>query len=725
MNWLPRNLVLALALAVIPLPAVSAPAYAVDPVGCLNAGIFSGGTGTAGNPFQVENATQLRAVSAGWYEATPDWSCAGKHFLQIADIDLQNVAFRPISGTGLAEYEGTYDGGGKRISGLSVSGNSANSDQLVGLFGITFGATIKNLTVEGTVSGKAEVGGLIGKMYGGLVSDVVVDVDVSGGYAVGGVVGAALNIATAPVLEGVVSSGTVTGQALDPPISNPTPQSIGGIAGDLAGGSILEAVVDGDVIGPSSGSRGSGYGGAVGQMAGSSVGGVFTPAVLERSQVNGDVVAAGAVAVGGLVGKLNDNTRLDNSASRGSVTGGAEVGGLVGRMSGADAAVEDSLATGVVVGTSDVGGSVGYVVASGAGAGLVWDSTVNFTMNGVGIGALTPPTATIAVSTVQSKSLSTYVAAGWSISQDWTTNTTWGMCPGTSVNDGYPYLHWRYATDPCPYTPPAPDPAPAPGPAPEPTPTPKPTPTASASPPAPVTNPAVTPPAMQPVEVAPGRSTMLVGGQPTTVTQSTTTPSGGFALSGGGVTVNTTPPPSGFSSGGSSGVLMSGYAPDSRVGTFLFSDPVSLGTLTVGSNGVAQGQITIPASVPPGEHTLQFTGWTSTNAPVILSVGITVKPMVRQVTRAVPFARGTTTLGTTGKAAVSAVVSDSSALVAPLRTTVEYSTAGSPAASRVAKARAQSVARALRVQEMPGVIVTLARSRGLQPGAVVIVARGR
>lgn len=135
--------------------------------------------------------------------------------------------------------------------------------------------------------------------------------------------------------------------------------------------------------------------------------------------------------------------------------------------------------------------------------------------------------------------------------------------------------------------------------------------------------------------------------------------------------VSTSPPPSGFSSGGSTAVEMSGFAPESRVGGFLFSDPVSLGTLTVGADGVAKGRIAIPTSVPAGEHTLQFTGWTATNEPVIMSAGITVKPKVRQVVRSVPFARGTSRLGAAGKAAVGAAAAASSALVAPVRTTVE------------------------------------------------------
>ena len=199
-------------------------------------------------------------------------------------------------------------------------------------------------------------------------------------------------------------------------------------------------------------------------------------------------------------------------------------------------------------------------------------------------------------------------------------------------------------------------------------------------------------------------------------------------MSGGGVLVDAVPPPTGFSSGGSSSVVMSGYAPDSSVGAFLFSDPVSLGTLPVGSDGSARGKIVIPANISPGQHTLQFTGWNTSGEPVVLSAGITVKPQVKRVVQAVPFKQGSATLNAAGRAAVVRAVSSSAALAGSVRTTVSYVDAGTSSMAKLAKSRAQVVARALAVRGLRASITPVRSSAatraGLRPSTVVITSTG-
>lgn len=257
------------------------------------------------------------------------------------------------------------------------------------------------------------------------------------------------------------------------------------------------------------------------------------------------------------------------------------------------------------------------------------------------------------------------------------------------------------------------------------------TPSASPSPsPSLATNSATltTPPVAQPVSLQPGAATTLIGGVPAPVTRSPITPAGGFSMSGGGVFVDAVPPPTGFSSGGSSSVVMSGYAPDSSVGAFLFSDPVSLGTLPVGADGAARGKIVIPANISPGQHTLQFTGWNANGEPVILSAGITVKPQVKRVVQAVPFKQGSTTLNAAGRAAVVRAVSSSAALAGSVRTKVSYLHAGTPAAMKLAKSRAQVVARALAARGLPASISPVrssaAKPAGFRSNSVVITSTG-
>ena len=710
MRRLPGTLLATLVLVLITVAPNGPAAHAVPGTCSSGSTVFSGGNGSAGSPFIVTTPAQLVAISDGWYSSPLDWSCAGSSFIQGANIDMTGIDFRPIAPQA-PEYSGTYDGDGYAITNLSINVSTSTA---VGLFGITMGATITDLTVQGTVTGQLEVGSVIGKMDGGTLSDITLDVDVSGGYAVGGAVGTALLLSVdAPSIQRVTSAGSVTGLSLGVISGSPTPQVVGGIAGNVGGGTLTQAVVTGDVLDTTSG--GLYFGGVAGQA--------LTTAI-DGSQMTGNVIAPGSARVGGLVGRLATSSSLSNSFVRGDVTGSTEVGGLVGQVSGSE--VENSLSTGVVAATgspSVIGGSIGSRAGSSSEMGVVWNSEVN-TPGTRAIGNVSPdPDAITAASTNQAKSITTYSSAGWSISQGWGASTTWGICSGTSVNDGYPYLRWRYTSDPCP---PAPTPEPPAPPAPEPSPSATPTPTPTATP-AQAPTLTVAPPATV-VEVAPGASMMLVGGVPAPVTRSPITPAGGFSMSGGGVFVDAVPPPTGFSSGGSSSVVMSGYAPDSSVGAFLFSDPVSLGTLPVGADGAARGKIVIPANISPGQHTLQFTGWNANGEPVILSAGITVKPQVKRVVQAVPFKQGTVTLNAAGRAAVGRAVSSSAALAGSIRTTVSYVQAGTPSSKKLAKSRARSVVKALAARGLSASITPVRSGAtspaGLRPSTVVITSTG-
>lgn len=145
-------------------------------------------------------------------------------------------------------------------------------------------------------------------------------------------------------------------------------------------------------------------------------------------------------------------------------------------------------------------------------------------------------------------------------------------------------------------------------------------------------------------------------------------------------------------------------------------------------------RIIIPATVPPGGHTLQFTGWTPAKEPVILSAAITVGPQVRKVVTVVPFphhrtAVGSaqrTALGSAQRTAVGRFVTASAALVAPIRTSVAYAGTGTRAEVRDAKARAKAVVAALRARGIPGSIrlgpASSSKASPLRPGQVRITA---
>ena len=115
------------------------------------------GDGTADNPYQISDAEDLKAfrdeVNGGKRTA---------YAILTQNIDLKGeewTPFAPTTGKVADAFGGTFDGNGKTISGLSVSGD--------GFFAVVNGAEIKNLTLQGTVSGSsASVGGIVGKTQG-------------------------------------------------------------------------------------------------------------------------------------------------------------------------------------------------------------------------------------------------------------------------------------------------------------------------------------------------------------------------------------------------------------------------------------------------------------------------------------------------------------------------------------------------------------------------------
>ena len=133
---------------------------------------------------------------------------AGKYVLT-ADIVLGTDAQSPI-GSEANPFTGEFDGNGKKISGISLTG-----DTNIGFFGVTKGAVIKNLTLEGSVTATgANAGGFIGKVLFPLTMDACINrVNVKGGSFAGGFIGitAAQEGETMKVTD-CVNYGTVTAE---------------------------------------------------------------------------------------------------------------------------------------------------------------------------------------------------------------------------------------------------------------------------------------------------------------------------------------------------------------------------------------------------------------------------------------------------------------------------------------------------------------------------------
>ena len=144
------------------------------------------GTGAADDPYLIYTAEGLRTfrdIVNGQNGQTWNVGVCAK---LMNDIDLGGEQWTPIGSSDV--YMGIFDGNGKTISGLNVTGVKN-----AGLFGRTIEATIRNLAVDGTVSGLNYAGGIVGTSdYGTTIEGCVNLCRVSAsGYSVcaGGIVG--------------------------------------------------------------------------------------------------------------------------------------------------------------------------------------------------------------------------------------------------------------------------------------------------------------------------------------------------------------------------------------------------------------------------------------------------------------------------------------------------------------------------------------------------------
>lgn len=103
---------------------------------------FSGGTGTAEDPYIIRSAGDfIELVSR-----SSDAAFADKCYKQTEDIDLtENWAFAPLGPSKDLSFKGTYDGNGHSLKGINYVNNE---DAPSGLFRYTDGAVIKNLKLE-------------------------------------------------------------------------------------------------------------------------------------------------------------------------------------------------------------------------------------------------------------------------------------------------------------------------------------------------------------------------------------------------------------------------------------------------------------------------------------------------------------------------------------------------------------------------------------------------
>ena len=234
------------------------------------------------------------------------------------DIDLTGIDWTPIGIDYNHQYTGTFNGGGKTITGLTVTG----SDQYAGLFGcIGSGGKVMNVTLENVQiesdNEMSTVGGVAGWSYG-TIENCSVSGSVSGsgsdgytGSGAGGVVG----YQDGGSITGCSSSATVKGM-----------ERAGGVAGTTNSGATLTACYATGSVSVENNTTSAAYAGGVVGYNGFST--------LTACYATGSVTGSGSgtIYTGGVTGTNDCGTLTACYHANGTVSGpDGTTGGVTGR----------------------------------------------------------------------------------------------------------------------------------------------------------------------------------------------------------------------------------------------------------------------------------------------------------------------------------------------------------------------------------------------------------
>ncbi len=260
-----------------------------------------------------------------------------------ANLFLDNKEWTPIGQKASGRFfQGTFDGGGKTISGLKISAENNNDtstfDGYAALFGAAQNAEIKNLTVSGEVDAQNAAGIVARANAGTNIHDCVSNVTVNGSIKAGGI--ACLTNAGGVTITDCINNGTVAGGD----------DGLGGIVGFTNPDTAITGCTNTGTIG----AEASRYaGGIVGYASGS---------FEEISSCQNSGTIRGGLDVGGIIGIATGEGNLEDCTNAGAIIGtdDATCGGIVG--SAARTVMKNCNNTGTVSGRI-VGGVTGDISA--------------------------------------------------------------------------------------------------------------------------------------------------------------------------------------------------------------------------------------------------------------------------------------------------------------------------------------------------------------------------
>ena len=363
------------------------------------------GTGTEADPYLIGTLADLQEFRNNVNNGN---TYANQYVKLTADIDLSSVADWAPIGTSANMFSGVFDGNGKTITGLTITGSS----NYVGLFGYVTGiengsftqlsdiwqnntldeakiaeseytAVVKNVKLSGVdVAGGARVGALIAKATNAYILNCEVFGKITGKGKIASVVAETYDC----VVKSCVNNATIT--------NNGTDYNIGGVVG-CARGSHANAVINCTNKGVLTVTlNNGGVGGVVGQYSGAAlavVGCTNSGNITVTSTVSGANNGGMAVA-GGIVGTSGGDkpSYIANCTNSGNITTANDTESPAGQLSGIVSnlgnGADDSLIyacsnTGTVSGKAwYVGGICAYPAGATTVSGCTNSGTVSSTV---------------------------------------------------------------------------------------------------------------------------------------------------------------------------------------------------------------------------------------------------------------------------------------------------------------------------------------------------------
>ena len=133
------------------------------------------GDGTADSPYLISTTDEWNNLASYMYSYTD--SVTGKYFKLTADLDFSSTTIKQLGFGGTEIFNGSLDGNGKTVKGISLTTTQTKSGGLIYTAGSE--SYIHDLTVEGEVSSAYNyTGGVVGYLYGSM-SNVTGNVAVS------------------------------------------------------------------------------------------------------------------------------------------------------------------------------------------------------------------------------------------------------------------------------------------------------------------------------------------------------------------------------------------------------------------------------------------------------------------------------------------------------------------------------------------------------------------